>query len=173
MIIHIFPPWGKLENGGNQKKKEMLRIPHPEAHAVDILIQIHPDIFFCLFTCIIYEYTDIFGETYINRMAFIIYAVVTCYKLHKKSLKSTLLKLWSIVTMHAKSLQSSLTLCNPMGHSLPGSSVHGILQARILKWGALPSSRRSSWPRDQTPHLLHLQHWQAGSLPLAPPWKPP
>ena len=62
----------------------MLRIPHPEAHAVDILIQIHPDIFFCLFTCIIYEYTDIFGETYINRMAFIIYAVVTCYKLYKK-----------------------------------------------------------------------------------------
>ena len=63
----------------------MLRIHHPEAHSVDILIQTHPDIFFCLFTYIIYEYTDIFGETYINRMAFIIYAVVTCYKLYKNS----------------------------------------------------------------------------------------
>ena len=36
--------------------------------------------------------------------------------------------------MHAKSLQSCLTLCNP-----PGSSVHGILQARILEWIAMPS----------------------------------
>ena len=34
--------------------------------------------------------------------------------------------------------------------SLPGSSVHGILQARILEWVAMPSSRGSSWPRDQT-----------------------
>ena len=44
----------------------------------------------------------------------------------------------------AKSLQSCLTLCltlcNPMVCSLPGSSVHGILQARILKWIAMPSS---------------------------------
>ena len=62
----------------------MLRIPHPEAHAVDILIRIHPDIFFCLFKCIIYEHTEIFGETYINRIAFIIYAVANCYKLYKK-----------------------------------------------------------------------------------------
>ena len=36
------------------------------------------------------------------------------------------------------------------GHSLPGSSVHGILQARILEWVAVPSSRRSSQPRDRT-----------------------
>jgi len=37
--------------------------------------------------------------------------------------------------------QSCLTLCDPMGCSLPGSSVHGILQARILEWVAMPSSR--------------------------------
>ena len=37
---------------------------------------------------------------------------------------------------------------------LPGSSVHGILQARILEWVAIPLSRRSSWLRDQTPRLL-------------------
>jgi len=37
-----------------------------------------------------------------------------------------------------------LTLCDPMDCSPPGSSVHGILQARILEWVAMPSSRRSS-----------------------------
>ena len=48
--------------------------------------------------------------------------------------------------MHAKSLQSCLTLCNPMDCSLPGSSLHGILQARILEWVAMSSSRESSDP---------------------------
>ena len=46
--------------------------------------------------------------------------------------------------------QSCLTLCNPMDYSQPGSSVHGILQARILQWIAMPSSRGSSQPRNQT-----------------------
>ena len=46
--------------------------------------------------------------------------------------------------------QSRLTLCNPMGCSLPVSPVREILQARILEWVALPSSRGSSWPRDWT-----------------------
>ena len=40
--------------------------------------------------------------------------------------------------MHAKSLQSYLTLCDPMDCSPPGSSAHGILQARILEWVAMP-----------------------------------
>ena len=52
--------------------------------------------------------------------------------------------------LHAKSLQSCPILCDPMDCSLPGSSVHGILQTRILEWVAMPSSRGSSWPRDQT-----------------------
>ena len=52
--------------------------------------------------------------------------------------------------MSAKSLQSCLTLCDPMDCSLPGSSVHGILQASILEWVAMPSSRGSSQPRDWT-----------------------
>ena len=42
------------------------------------------------------------------------------------------------------------TLCDPMDCSPPGSSVHGILQARILEWVAIPLSRGSSSPRDQT-----------------------
>ena len=46
--------------------------------------------------------------------------------------------------------QSYLTLSNPMDCSLPGSSIHGILQARISKWVAMPSSRGSSPSRDRT-----------------------
>ena len=46
--------------------------------------------------------------------------------------------------MRAQSRQSCLTLCNPVDCSLTGSSVHGILQARILEWVAMPSSRGSS-----------------------------
>ena len=51
---------------------------------------------------------------------------------------------------HAKSLQLCPSLCDPVDYSLPGSSVHGILQARILEWVAIPSSRGSSWLRDWT-----------------------
>ena len=46
--------------------------------------------------------------------------------------------------------QSCPTVCDPVNCSLPGSSVHGISQARILGWVAIPFSRGSSWPRDQT-----------------------
>ena len=46
--------------------------------------------------------------------------------------------------------QSCLTLCDSMDCSPPGSSVHGILQTRILEWVAMPSLRGSSRPRDRT-----------------------
>ena len=46
--------------------------------------------------------------------------------------------------------QSCPALCDSMNCSLPGSSVHGILQARILEWVAIPFSRGSSWPRNWT-----------------------
>ena len=51
--------------------------------------------------------------------------------------------------------QSCPTLCNPMDCSLPGSSVRGILQARILEWVAMPSSRGSSqpWDKSQVSHI--------------------
>ena len=51
--------------------------------------------------------------------------------------------------LHAKSLQSYPTLCDPMDGSPPGSSVHGILQAGILEWVAVPSSGGSSQLRDR------------------------
>ena len=46
--------------------------------------------------------------------------------------------------------QSCPTLCDPLDCSPPGSSIHGILQARVLEWIAVSCSRGSSWPRDQT-----------------------
>ena len=50
----------------------------------------------------------------------------------------------------AQSLQSCLTLCDPKDCSLPGSSAHGILQASILEWGAIPFSKGSFQPRNRT-----------------------
>ena len=54
--------------------------------------------------------------------------------------------------------QSCLTLCDPMDCSLPGSTIHGIFQARILEWVAISFSRRSSWPRDwtQVSHMVGI-----------------
>ena len=77
--------------------------------------------------------------------------------------------------MHAKSPQSCPTLCDPMYCSPPGSSVPGILQARILEWVAMPSSRESSWPRDLT-HIPYsscidrqvLYHWRHLGIPWIP-----
>ena len=46
--------------------------------------------------------------------------------------------------------QSCLALCSPLDCSPPSSSVHGIFQARVLQWVAIPFSRGSSRPRDQT-----------------------
>ena len=63
---------------------------------------------------------------------------------------STFLNSLSFTVDAAKSLQSCLILCNPMDQSPSGSSVRGILQAKILDWVAMPSSRGSSQPRDQT-----------------------
>ena len=49
-----------------------------------------------------------------------------------------------------KVAQSCPTLCDPMDCSLPGFSVHGIFQVRVLEWVAISFSRGSSWPRDRT-----------------------
>ena len=59
------------------------------------------------------------------------------------------------VCVHAKPLQWCLTLWDPMDCSLPGSSVHGILQAKILEWVAMSFSRGFSQPRDQT-HMSYV-----------------
>ena len=56
----------------------------------------------------------------------------------------------TIRTMCVSVTQLCLTLCDPMGCCLPGSSVHGISQARILQWVAISFSGGSSQPRGQT-----------------------
>ena len=64
--------------------------------------------------------------------------------------------------------QTCPTLFEPMDCRLTGSSVHGILQARILEWGAISFSRESSQPRDRTrPPAL-----EADTLTSEPPGKP-
>ena len=56
-----------------------------------------------------------------------------------------------------------------MDCSLPGSFVHGILQARILQWGCHALLQVVFPTQGSNPRLFRLLHWQAGSLPLAPP----
>ena len=76
-----------------------------------------------------------------------------------------------VCVQHAKLLQSCPTLCDPMNCSPPDSSVHGILQARIPGWAAMPSSRGSFQPRDGT-----CVSWESctagGFLTAEPPGKP-
>ena len=77
----------------------------------------------------------------------------------------------------ALSLQSCPILGNPVDCSLPGSSIHRILQARTLDRFAMLSSRGSFWPRDQTCiSFLNWQtvlyHWRHLESPLVPPAKP-
>jgi len=75
------------------------------------------------------------------------------------------------VCVHAKLLQFCPTLCDSMDCSPPGSSVHGILQARMLEWVAIPFSRGSSPPWDQT--CISCVFCIAGrSFTTAPPGKP-
>ena len=74
--------------------------------------------------------------------------------------------------MHAQ-LLSRVQLCDPTDSSPPGSSVHGIFQARILEWVVISFSRGSSPTQGPNPNLLSLLHWQADCLPLChlgSPW---
>ena len=61
-------------------------------------------------------------------------------------------------------LQSHILLCTLMDGSLPGSSVHGIYQARIPKCAAISSSRGSSWLRDQT-HISRISRFSTAEPP--------
>ena len=75
-----------------------------------------------------------------------------------------------LIACHAKSLQSCPTLCDSMGCSLPGSSVHGIFQARILEWaaisfspdsvGELKKKKKKKQHLSPTPHRLNQNLWR-------------
>ena len=74
--------------------------------------------------------------TLINKTKFIL-LVPFCWQVFTDVNKG----LFRSVCVHAQSVQPCPTLCDPMDCSPPGSSVHGILQARILEWGAMPSAK--------------------------------
>ena len=71
--------------------------------------------------------------------------------------------------MNSEVAQSCTTLCDPIDCSLPGSSIHGISQARILEWVASSFSRGSSRPRDGT-QVGHIAG--SGFTCSVPPGKP-
>ena len=83
---------------------------------------------------------------------------------------------WNILKLTCVCAQLWLTLCDPMDCSLPGSSVHGIFQARILQWVAISYSRGPFRPRDWTHFscvsyigrriLYHCATWEAPFWPL-------
>ena len=74
----------------------------------------------------------------------------------------------------AKVAQLCLTFSDPMNCSLPGSSVHGILQARLLEWVAVPFSRRSSQPRNKTGvSCIAGEFFTSGAIREAQQEKPP
>ena len=81
------------------------------------------------------------------------------------SLGNGTLRLKALVSCCLVTKQCTTLFCDPMDGSPPGSSVHGILQARILEWVAISFFRGSSRPRTQGWNL-HLLHWQVGSLSL-------
>ena len=79
--------------------------------------------------------------------------------------------MWKAIGLYkVKVARLCLTLCDSRDLSPPGSSVHEILQARILEWVAISFSRGSSWPRDWTWGLLHCRQIFF-FLPSEPPGK--
>ena len=71
-----------------------------------------------------------------------------CHGLNYNPLKIHIKGFTQSISGEGEVAQSCLTLCDPMDCSLPGFSVHGILQARILEWVTISFSRGSSQPRD-------------------------
>ena len=78
-----------------------------------------------------------------------------------------------ILTVFVRSVaKSCLTFYDPMDYSPPGSSVHGILQARVLEWVAISSSRGSSPHPGTEPAFSCDSYMAGGSLPTEPPGSP-
>ena len=72
-------------------------------------------------------------------------------------------------SLSAQAPQPCLTLCHPMDHSPPGSSVRGPSPGKNTGAGCHALLRGTFLTQGSNPRLLHLLHWQVGSLPPAPP----
>ena len=103
-------------------------------------------------SCPCHDFVHLFDQTALSTLLFTWGKPFTLM-----SIKSLHLQLESIYSpfVHAKLLQSCPTLFNPMDYNLPGSSVHRILQAKILEWVAMSSSRGSSQTSDWT-HVSYV-----------------
>ena len=91
--------------------------------------------------------------------------LLTCWVSYALQLRACIS--WGASVRRCIHSQSSLTLCEPMDCSSPGSSVHGISQARTLEWVACSSSRGSSRPRDRT----YISCLAGGFFTTEPPGK--
>ena len=122
----------------NKINQLILSLPSPKCNSIShaFFIENIYSISYCILRSLYYCSTVLFLPNSLNYMF--------------KSEPST------FVLCYAKSLHSCPTLCDSMDCSLQGSSVHGILQARILKWVAISSSKGSSWPRDRTESVISL-----------------
>ena len=103
-----------------------------------------------------YMYVSSISSLTLLFMFFLIIAILT-------DVRWWWLGFWLAFSLMFLAAQSCLIICDPTGCSLPGFSVHGMLQARILEWVAISSSRGST---SKSPAL------QADSLPCEPPGKP-
>ena len=131
-------------------------------------------------------------QTFVSRVMFLLFYIlfrfVTAFPPRSNCLLISWLQSLSVVTLEPKKRKSVttstfspsichavmgldvLTICDPMGYSLPGSSVHGIFQARILECIGISSPGGSSWPWDRT--LVSciarriLYHWATWEAPL-------
>ena len=110
---------------------------------------------------------DLGVEGNVGRQIFLETVVIAPQEILKFLKTSLYISMQFFILMHAKSFQSYLTLCDPMDHSPAGSSVLGILQARIQEWFTMPFSRGQSQPGSPVSSAL-----LAVSLPLARPGKP-
>ena len=85
---------------------------------------------------------------------------IGCIQWHQHHFNQFNRKSRHLLCVHCKSLQSCPTLCHPLDCSPPDSSVHGILQTRILEWVIMSSSRGFTGPRDQTHATYAFLHGQ-------------
>ena len=116
------------------------------------------------------------STTHTHSWTILILSLLACLLLgrlfnHSEPVSSSA-KMRNIVKVKMLVDQSCPTLCDPMDSRLPGSSVHRILQARILEWIAISFSGGSSWPRDRIriscidgQVLYHWAMWEAQIVP--------
>ena len=90
---------------------------------------------------------------------------------HEKTSEYRIKRLCTKLRECAKSLQSCPILCDPVHYRPSSSSVHRTLQARILEWVTMPSSRGSSWPKDQISASLMSPALAGGFFTTSATWE--